>query len=69
MIQWKGGKRMEKMGRDMEGLYSWRRENIKRVVLDLNKATDKDILEWIEKKPNKRDYLISLIRKDIEESQ
>ncbi len=53
------------MGRDMEKLYAWRKENIKRYSFELNKTTEKEVFEHLEKQPNKRDYLISLIKKDM----
>lgn len=53
------------MGRDMENLYKWRRNNIKKISFELNKTNDKDVIDHLEKQPNKRDYLIGLIRKDI----
>ena len=56
------------MGRDMDNLYKWRKENIKKIILDLNKTTDKDVLDHLDKQPNKKEYLIGLVRKDIEES-
>lgn len=46
--------------------YKWRKENLKNYHFDLNKVTDKDVYEHLEKQPNKRAYLIDLIRKDLE---
>lgn len=57
------------MGRDIERLHSWRRDYIRRVSVDFHKVNDKEMLEWIEKKPNKREYIISLIKKDMEKDQ
>lgn len=58
---------MEKMGRNMDGLYSWRKENIKRVSIDLNKINHADVIEQLDKQPSKQAYIVELIRKDIEE--
>jgi len=60
---------MEKMGRNMDGLYAWRKENIKRMVIDLNKVTDADIIKWLETMPNKREYILKLIRDDMDRNQ
>ena len=60
---------MEKMGRNMDGLYAWRKENIKRMVIDLNKVADADIIEWLETMPNKREYILKLIRDDMDRNQ
>ena len=43
----------------------WRKESIKRIEFYLHKENDKEVLEWIENVPNKREYLIELIRKDM----
>ena len=56
------------MGRDMENHALWEKENLRQINLKLNKVTDKDVLDHIEKQPNKRDYLIKLIRKDMDET-
>lgn len=42
----------------------WRKEQIKRIEFYLHKELDKDALEWLEKQPNKREYLIRLIEED-----
>ena len=47
----------------------WRKESIKRVEFYLHKELDKDVLEWLEKQPNKREYIISLLRKDMDEKR
>ena len=43
----------------------WRKESIKRIEFYLHKELDKDTLEWLEKQPNKREYLINLINADM----
>lgn len=53
------------MGRDMDKMYAWRKLNLKRYSFDLNKVTDKDVYDHLEKQPNKRDYIINLIKEDI----
>lgn len=45
--------------------YKWRKEHIKRYNFDINKDTEEDVYRWLEKQPNKRAYLIELIRKDM----
>lgn len=67
MIESKEERRMEKMGRNMDGLYSWRKENIKRVSIDLNKINHADVIEQLDKQPSKQAYIVELIRKDMEE--
>lgn len=47
----------------------WRKESIKRVEFYLHKELDKDVLEWLQKQPNKREYIIALLRKDMNEHQ
>lgn len=44
----------------------YQKENIRRVVLKLNRRTeDKELLEWIEKKENIQGYIKELIKKDM----
>ena len=47
----------------------WRKESIKRVEFYLHKELDKDVLEWLQEHPNKREYIIALLRKDMNEHQ
>ena len=56
------------MGRDMENTYKWRKENIKRYEFTLHKKNNKLVYEHLEKQPNKRAYIISLIEKDAKEN-
>lgn len=53
------------MGRDMENDAKWRKENLVQYILRLNKTNEKDVYEWLAKQPNRRQYLINLIRKDM----
>lgn len=54
------------MGRDMDNMYKWFKEKQKRYGFYINREKEKDILEYFEKIPNKRQYLIELIKKDME---
>lgn len=54
-----------KMGRDMDNNKKWRKDNLKACVLYFHKANDKDVLDHLERQPNKRAYIINLIREDI----
>lgn len=47
----------------------WQKEHIKRVVVKLNKESDKDILDYLDSLPNVQGYIKSLVRKDIEQNQ
>jgi len=53
--------------RILEHDYAWRKKNLRRYNFTLNKVTNKEIYEHLEMQVNKRDYLIKLIRKDINE--
>lgn len=44
----------------------YQKENIQRVAVKLNRVHDADILEHLEKQPNKQGYIKALIRADIE---
>lgn len=41
------------------------KENTVRVAFAINKNTESDILEWLNKQDNKNGYIKSLIRSDI----
>lgn len=43
----------------------YQKENIKRVVLKLNKRTDADILVWLDSIDNKQGMIKGIIRKHI----
>ena len=47
------------------GSYAFDRENTRQLRVKLNKKTDADILEHIEKQPNIQGYIKQLIRADI----
>lgn len=43
------------------------KENLQQIKFTLNKRTDADLLEWLNKQENKQKYLKELIRKDMTE--
>ena len=49
-----------------ETIDKWKKEHTKKVIFYINKDTEQDVLEHYEHQPNKRVYLIGLIRKDME---
>lgn len=57
------------MGRDMANRSKWVKSNIIRYVVDLNRSNEKDIIDKLESVPNKKQYIISLIKKDIEKEK
>lgn len=57
------------VGRNMDKNYQWRKEKLKRFDFFLNRETEKDVCEWLEKQPNRRQYLISLIKGDMNENK
>lgn len=48
---------------------AWVRENTKQIKLKLNKRTDADIIEWIDKQASKQGAIKKAIRKQIEEAE
>lgn len=44
----------------------WQRENIRRVVVKLNKTKDADIIEKIDRQDNVQGYIKRLIREDMQ---
>lgn len=47
----------------------YKKKNIKQVKLDLNINTEQDIIEWLNKQPNKQGKIKELIRREIEKEQ
>lgn len=54
-------------GLNIMATLKWRKESIKRFEFYLHKELDKDVLDWLQDQPNKREYIISLLRKDMNE--
>lgn len=46
----------------------YNRDNIVSILLKFNKKTEADVLEQIEKQPNRQGYIKDLIRRDMERS-
>ena len=53
-----------------KGVYDqqYAKEMLQRINIALNKEHDADILEWLNKKPNKQGYIKELIRADMEKN-
>jgi len=54
---------------ESEAHKKWVRENTRRVVMQLQRRTDADILEKLESVPSKQGYIKRLIREDIAREQ
>jgi len=50
---------------DSEAKKKWNKANTQRVVMNLNKNTDNDIITRLNEVPSKQGYVKSLIRQDI----
>ncbi len=50
-------------------VYEYQKAKTRQVALQLNKLHDADILEHLEKQPNKQGYIKALIRADIEKGE
>lgn len=51
----------------LEAQARYDKENTKRFMMKLNVKHDADILEWLDKQPNKQGAIKELIRKKIQE--
>ena len=47
-------------------LNQYEKDNIRQIRLKINRKTEPDLLEWIEKQPNIQGYIKRLIRDDME---
>lgn len=54
-----------KVGRDKENDAKWRKENIRRIVVNLNKQSQKEVIEHLDRQKNKQAYIIDLVKKDM----
>lgn len=45
---------------------SYQKENLQRVVVKLNKTHDADIIQHLDRQPNKQGYIKALIKADME---
>ena len=65
----KGGDKImsedKKVGRDMDNHAQWEKDNLRSFTFKLNRDKEKDVIEYLESIPNRREYLIELIRKDM----
>jgi len=50
-------------------VYEYQKEKTQRVALQFNKLHDADILEHLDKLPNKQGYIKALIRADIKKGE
>lgn len=58
------------MGKNkLETTYKWRQINIKRYPFEFNLTANKEEYEHFIKQPNKREYLLNLIRKDMKKAR
>lgn len=51
-----------------ESNYKYKKENCVQFAIRINKKYDQDVLQKLESVDNKRQYILNLIRKDIESS-
>jgi hypothetical protein len=51
---------------NMEYLNQYEKENIRQIRLKINRKTEPELLEWIEKQGNIQGYIKQLIREDME---
>lgn len=64
------------MARDLKAEYlkfkeynlQYQRENLRQFKFVLNKATESELIAWLQTKPNKQNYIRELIYKDMYES-
>ena len=55
----------KKVSRDMDNHAQWEKDNLRSFTFKLNRDKEKDVIEYLESIPNRREYLIELIRKDM----
>ena len=53
----------------MEYLNQYEKENLRQIRLKINRKTEPELLEWIEKQENIQGYIKRLILEDMEKKQ
>ena len=53
------------MYKEKEDYYKWKKNFIKRYEFNIHKEVDKEVYEYFEQITNKRQYLIGLIKEDM----
>ncbi len=43
----------------------YKQKNIKQIKIDFNKVTEADLIEWLEKQPNKAGLIKRLLREEM----
>ena len=54
---------------NMEYLNQYEKENIRQIRLKINRKTEQEMLEWIEKQKNIQGYIKQLIREDMKRQE
>lgn len=54
------------MGRDLKHRAEWEKTVLRRFVITLNRNYDGDMIDFLESKDNVRQYLKTLVRKDMD---
>lgn len=54
---------------NMEYLNNYEKENLRQIRLKINRKTEPDLLEWIEKQDNIQGYIKRLILEDMEKEK
>lgn len=55
----------ERKARQYARQNEWKRENMKKYAVTFSKLKDAEIIAFLDAKPNKSDYIKSLIREDL----
>lgn len=53
------------MAKSNDYIDKWKKDNVTKYSFYVNKNTESDVDEWLKTIPNRRQYLIGLIRKDM----
>ena len=54
---------------NMEYLNKYEKDNLRQIRLKINRKTEPELLEWIEKKDNIQGYIKRLIQEDMEKEK
>lgn len=57
------------MARDYEKKLEWQRKKMMNCGIYLNRDHDKEIIEFLKEKPNRRKYILELIKADMEKEK
>lgn len=56
----------ESLKKQYQYISEYKKKNLRKILLEFRKDTEADLIEFLDSKPSKNDYIRQLIRKDMQ---